>query len=123
MGLVGQNTNQFNNLVLTLGCRWVYVSTKLALENGQKYSYNNIGINESLPSGTTYQYTGNDYYSRTSFTGGFLIGGGNITIGLICCCSISTCTTFVSPLMLTVFNSFFFFRKYNVKRRIKYPHK
>lgn len=81
-GLVGQNTNQFNNLVLTLGCRWVYVSTKLALENGQKYSYNNIGINESLPSGTTYQYTGNDYYSRTSFTGGFLIGGGNIRIYL-----------------------------------------
>jgi hypothetical protein len=79
-GVVAQNTDLINNLALTLGCRWVYVSTKLALEKGDKYSYSNLTLNEATPTGTSYQFTGSDYYSRTSITGGFLIGGGNLRL-------------------------------------------
>jgi hypothetical protein len=81
-GAVAQKTDLINNVVLTLGCRWVYVSTKFAIEKGDKYSYTGLTINEAIPSGSSYQFTGSDYYSRTSITGGFLFGGGNFRLYL-----------------------------------------
>jgi hypothetical protein len=82
-GVVAQNTEQINNILLTLGCRWVYVSAKLPLEKGEKYSYNSVGgIVEPLPAGTSPQFTGTNYYTHSAFTGGVLIGGNGLRIYL-----------------------------------------
>jgi hypothetical protein len=81
-GVVAQKTDQINNLVFTLMCRWGYVRAKLALEKGEKYSYNDFGVVESLGSDNNYQFTGKNVYARTSYTGGVLIGGNDIRLYL-----------------------------------------
>lgn len=74
-GVVGQTADNFNNYIATFGCRWVYVSAKFSLEKGDQYYYDNSGLVNN-PSGSSYQFNTTQFYSRSSFTGGLMFGGG-----------------------------------------------
>jgi len=83
-GIVGQSVDNFNNFVVSFGCKWVYISTKFSLEKGDKYYYDNAiptGI-YGLPTGAFAELTDKKFYTRTSYTGGFMIGGGVFRIYL-----------------------------------------
>jgi hypothetical protein len=83
-GLLSVNNKvNLDNLVATIGSRKVYVRMKFGIKQNDsgspvKPSYNcNDLVVLDYPTNTTdyYQFNGNVYNKRTSFTAGFLIGG------------------------------------------------
>lgn len=81
-GVVSQDTKNFNNGVVTLGCKYVYASAKFSIVSNPEYSFDQTGILNYPINNTSYVFTSNIYSKRSSFTGGIMIGGGVFRIYL-----------------------------------------
>jgi len=75
-GVVGTDAENINNAVVTFGCKYIYGSAKFSIQPNPTYLLNNGVVTNFPNNGTNYQLSSNAFAKRSSYTGGFMIGGG-----------------------------------------------